>query len=302
MRQALVTGGAGFLGSHIADTLTARGWDVTILDRQRSPHLQAGQTMVVGDILDERVLAAAAAGCEAVFHLAGLADLNKASTRPIETATANVVGTLNVLDAARKAGAKRFVFASTVYVYSRAGGFYRCSKQACEEYIDEYRRQFGLEYTILRFGSLYGPRADEANGVYRLLLHAARGERIRHVGTPGDTREYVHVEDAARLSVDALAPEYANQHLVVTGHHPMTLDQLFTMFSEIVGRKLDVEYVEPPEGPFDAHYRVTPYAFNPRVGRKLTSNCYVDMGQGLLQILEQLHGEGHIGSAQGEST
>ena len=300
MRQALVTGGSGFLGSHIADTLSSRGWDVTILDRERSPYLQAGQTMVVGDILDPRAVAAAATGCEAVFHLAGFADLNRASTRPVETATANLVGTLNVLEAARNAAAKRFVFASTVYVYSRAGGFYRCSKQACEEYIDEYRRQFGLNYTILRFGSLYGPRADEANGVYRLLLTAARGELIRHVGTPGDTREYVHVEDAARLSVDALAPEPANQHLVITGHHPMTLDHLFTMFSEILGRKLEIEYVDPPEGLFDAHYRITPYAFNPRAGRKLTSSCYVDMGQGLLQILEQLHGEGRIDGTHGE--
>jgi UDP-glucose 4-epimerase len=291
MRQALVTGGAGFLGSHIADTLTVRGWNVTILDRRRSPYLQAGQTMVVGDILDARALAAAAAGCEVVFHLAGLADLNEARTRPVDTATANIIGTLAVLEAARAAGAGRFVFASSVYVYSRAGGFYRCSKQACEEYVDEYRRQFGLEYTILRYGSLYGPRADAANGVYRLLASAARGERIRHVGTPGDTREYVHVEDAARLSVDALAPEFANQHLTITGHHPMTLADLFTMFSEILGRPLDVEYVDPPEGRFDAHYRVTPYAFNPRVGRKLTSTCYVDMGQGLLQMLEQLHGE-----------
>jgi len=291
MSHALVTGGAGFLGSHIADTLTARGWDVTILDRRDSPYLQAGQTMVVGDILDERALTAAIAGCEVVFHLAGFADLNEARLRPLDTATANVVGTLAVLEAARQAGAKRFVFASTVYVYSRAGGFYRCSKQACEEYIDEYHRQFGLDYTILRFGSLYGPRADESNGVYRLLREAAHGQPIRHVGTAGDTREYVHVEDAARLSADALAPEFANQHLVITGHHPMTLGDLFTMFSEILGRKLDVEYVDPPEGRYDTHYRVTPYAFNPRLGRKLTSNVYVDMGQGLLQMLEQLHGE-----------
>jgi len=252
--------------------------------------------MVVGDISDPRALAAAAAGCDAVFHLAGFADLNEARTRPVETATTNLVGTLNVLEAARNAGVQRFVFASTVYVYSRAGGFYRCSKQACEEYIDEYQRQFGLDYTILRFGSLYGPRADEANGVHRLLLHAARGERIRHVGTPGDTREYVHVEDAARLSADALAPEFANQHLVITGQHAMTLENLFTMFSEILGRSLDVEYVDPPEGRYDAHYRVTPYAFNPRVGRKLTSTCYVDMGQGLLQMLEQLHGDGRLGA------
>ena len=249
MSQALVTGGSGFLGSHIADTLTARGCDVTVLDRRHSPYLRPGQTMVVGDILDERALAAAASGCETVFHLAGFADLNEARTRPVDTATANLVGTLNVLEAARKAGAKRFVFASTVYVYSRAGGFYRCSKQACEEYIDEYRRPFGLDYTILRYGSLYGPRAGESNGVYRLLRHAVRGQRISHLGTPGDTREYIHVEDAARLSVDALAAEFANQHLIITGHHPMTLGDLFTMFSEILGRALDIEFVKAPVGP-----------------------------------------------------
>jgi UDP-glucose 4-epimerase len=80
----------------------------------------------------------------------------------------------------------------------------------------------------------------------------------------------------------------------LTGNHPMRLHDLFTMFSEILGRDIEVEYISPPEGHTDSHYRVTPYAFNPRVGRKLTDNYYVDMGQGLLQMLDQIYEEGHI--------
>ncbi len=287
MSRALVTGGAGFLGSYVADALTAEGHDVVVFDRVESPHLSAGQEMVVGDVRDGEALAAAAAGCRSLFHLAAASDLDKTAGEPVETAEVNVVGTVHALEAARRAEVDRFVLASTVYVYSRAGGFYRCSKQACEAYVEEYQRRFGVAFTILRYGSLYGPRADASNGVHRLLAQAYRDGRVRHAGRPDDARDYIHVEDAARLSVRALDDAYANQHLTLSGHHPLRARDLFTMFSEILGRELEIDYVEPG----DEHYRVTPYAFSPRVGRKLTTDCFVDMGQGLLQILEELRAE-----------
>jgi UDP-glucose 4-epimerase len=289
MTKVLVTGGAGFLGSHVADALTAQGFEVVIFDWKPSLYLRPEQTMIVGDILDRVAVERAIVGCETVYHLAALADLNEARTRPVEAAQLNILGTINLLEAARQAKVRRFLFASTIYVYSREGGFYRASKQACETYIEEYQRQFDLEYTILRYGSLYGPRADEHNGVYRLLMQAVNTGHIQHVGTPDDAREYVHVEDAARLSVDVLADVYANQNIIITGQHPIRLHDLFMMFSEILGRKIDVEYVTPGSGSRDGHYQITPYAFTPRVGHKLTSNYYVDMGQGLLQILEESH-------------
>ncbi|MFQ5349933.1 MAG: NAD-dependent epimerase/dehydratase family protein [Thermoanaerobaculia bacterium] len=290
MARALVTGGAGFLGSHIADALSERGFAVSVFDRSESEHLRSGQRMVTGDLLDAEALSAAAAGCDCLFHLAALSDLEEASSDPVAATRHNVLGTVQALEAARRAGVKRFLFASTVYVYSRAGGFYRCSKQAGEAYVEEYGRQFDVGYTILRYGSLYGPRATEANGVYRLLRQALEGGSIRHIGHPDDSREYVHVEDAALLSVDALGEEFENQRLVITGHYPMRLRDLFTMFSEILGRQIEVDYEEPAEGLADTHYRVTPYAFSPRVGRKLTANSYVDMGQGILQMLEEMQG------------
>jgi UDP-glucose 4-epimerase len=244
--------------------------------------------MVIGDLLDGDALENAMEGMDHVFHLAGFADLNRARNRPLETAQLNVIGTVRCLEAALAAGVERLVFSSSVYVYSREGGFYRCSKQACEAYIEEFQRQFGLDYTILRFGSLYGPRADESNGVYRLLRQAALSGQVRHTGTADDVREYIHVQDAARLGTDATSPAFRNQHLIITGHHPMRVKDLFTMFSEILGRELDVRYLDPPQHGRDGHYRVTPYAYTPRVGLKLTSNCYVDMGQGILQILDEM--------------
>ena len=291
MRKAVVTGGSGFLGSHIGDELSDRGYKVTLLDQQPSQWIRDDQEMVVADILEADHLQTAFAGSHCVYHLAGFSDLNAARTEPMATARLNIEGTINVLEACRRAGVERFLFASTIYVYSREGGFYRCSKQACEEYIEEFGRVYDIEYTILRYGSLYGPRSDERNGVYRLLLQAMKGGGIRHYGSPSDMREYIHVEDAARLSVDALGPQFVDQHLVLTGQHPMRIRDLFVMFSEILGTEVQVEY-QAIEGHLDGHYGVTPYSFQPRVGRKLTTNLSVDMGQGILQILEELYGRG----------
>lgn len=293
MTRAVVTGGSGFLGSHIADALTERGVEVVVLDRRPSPWLRESQRMEVADLLDRAALDRALAGADVVFHLAALADLEGAHEAALATAESNVLGTVRALEAARSAGVSRFVLASTVYVYSRAGGFYRVSKQACEAYVEEYQRQHGLAYTILRYGSLYGPRSDESNGVYRLLRQAAREGKVRLVGHPEDVREYVHVEDAARLSVDALSGEFVNQHLTITGPHPTRLRDLLTMFSEILGREVRTEWVPPRPGGDDVHYRVTPYSYTPRLGRKLTASCFVDMGQGLLQLLDVLHAEEH---------
>jgi UDP-glucose 4-epimerase len=290
MSRLVVTGGSGFLGSHLVDALVDQGHEVTVFDRTASRWLPKPARMVVGDLADVGALASVVAGADAVYHLAGFADLNAARTRPLDTVETNIVGTINLLEAMRSHRVTRLMFASTVYVYSREGGFYRCSKQACETYIEEYARAFGLRYTVLRYGSLYGPRADRSNGVYRLLATAMQEGRLAHVGAADDIREYIHVEDAARLSIEALAPAYENQHILLTGPAPTRMGDLFTMFQEILGRQIAVDY-RPSEGPGSGHYAVTPYAYTPKPGRKLVTAHYVDMGQGLLRMVEEIHRE-----------
>lgn len=286
----MVTGGAGFLGSHIADALTDAGHEVFIMDLVSSPFLRAEQKMVVGSILDSNFLQTffSTTKVDAVYHLAALADLNEAKTKPIQTVQVNILGTVNLLEACVTHRVGRFIFGSSVYVYSQHGGFYRCSKQACENYIEEYGKKLGLEFTILRFGSLYGTRTNETNGVYRLLKKVMQDEEIVYQGTESDKREYIHVEDAARLSVLAMQKEYANKHLTLTGNDRLTIDELFRMFGEILNKEVRVKYDATNSS---GHYAITPYTFTPKLGKKLVSNEYVDMGQGLIQVMEMIHNQ-----------
>ena len=154
MAKVLVTGGAGFVGSHVADELTRVGHEVRIMDRRPSPYRHPDQEEVLGSTTDPAQAAAALEGCELIYHFAGLADLDDARSRPLDTVTENVLGTVTMLEAARKAGVSRFVHASTIYVYSERGGFYRCSKQAAESYTEEFQRRYGMDFTILRYGTL----------------------------------------------------------------------------------------------------------------------------------------------------
>lgn len=281
--RVCVIGGSGFLGSHVADQLSASGNEVLIYDRKPSPWLQSSQVMQVGDLLAFDSLQEAVKGCDVVYNFAALSDLNDALDKPLETVNINVLGNVNVLEACRQQGVKRFVYASTVYVYSREGGFYRCSKQASEHYVEEYQQVFGQEYTILRYGSLYGPRADESNGLYRIVKRALETGILRYEGSPDNLREYIHVEDAARASVAILNDEFRNQSVVLTGREPMRVLDLLEMLAEILGLKNPVEFI-PGEQP--GHYVRTPYAYQPKLGRKYAPPIHVDLGQGLLQLID----------------
>ncbi len=284
-KQSIVFGGSGFLGSHVADVLSERGHNVTIFDVKESPYLKPNQKMIKGDIQDYDQVREAMKGKEVVYHFAGLADLDTATTRPLETVSQNVMGTVHLLDAAKEEGVERFVFASTIYVYSALGGFYRCSKQAGELYIEEYQKRYGLDFTILRFGTLYGPRADVRNSICHFLQSGLDSGKITFSGSEEDTREYINVRDASKLSVDILSEEFKNGHIIITGHYPMKAKDVFKMINEILGNKVLVEYQNTKN---DTHYEMTPYSFTPKIGNKLVSNCYVDMGQGLLECLYEI--------------
>ncbi len=286
-KKVLVTGGSGFLGSHIADALSDNGYQVTVFDVVESPYLREDQEFILGDIRDADALKEQLRGFDYVYHLAALADLNAAKTRPLDTVAINIQGTVNLLDAARVNNIKRFVFGSTVYVYSREGGFYRCSKQACENYVEEFYNRYGLEYTILRYGSLYGPRTDMANGVYRLLKMYMDNDHMEHSGRSSDKRDYIHAYDAARLSASILDDSYINKNLVLTGNDKLEVAELFKMFGEILGRSSEVRFLGD-EGKGNGHYNLTPYAYTPKLGSKLVSNEYVDMGQGIIQVIEEI--------------
>lgn len=282
---AIVFGGAGFLGSHVADQLSESGYLVRIFDRVVSPWLRDGQEMIVGDLLDVQAIEQVIKDADVVYNFAAVADLNDAINQPLETIKINVLGNTYLLEACRKYNVKRFVYASTVYVNSREGSFYKISKQASEQMVEEYQLNYGLDYTILRYGSIYGPRSDGHNGLYRIVSEAIKSGVVRYEGHPESLREYVHAEDVARASVVALGDDFKNQNIVLTGHEGMRVYDMLMMLAEIMGMNDKVEFIESQ---YKGHYVRTPYAYQPKIGRKYVPPMHVDLGQGLVQLIEEV--------------
>lgn len=273
------------MGSHVADQLTSQGFQVRLFDCMPSKWLQEQQVMILGDILDVESVNNAVKGSDFVYNFAAVADLNDAIDQPLKTLKVNALGNVNILEACKKFSVKRFLYASTVYVNSREGSFYRISKQTSEQMVEEYRARYGLDYTIIRYGSIYGPRSDDHNGLYRIVRDALRNGVVRYEGHPESLREYIHVDDVARASVAALGEDFKNQHVVLTGHESMRVSDMLKMLSEILDFGDEVEFVEAS---YKGHYVRTPYAYQPSLGRKYVPPMHVDLGQGLVQLIEEV--------------
>jgi UDP-glucose 4-epimerase len=272
MRVA-VTGGCGFIGSHVVDRLVAAGHDVVVIDvggRWRNPAARH----VPADLFDDAALAAATDGAQAIFHLAGAADVNEVAADPAAAIRLNVEGTARVLDAARRGGADRVLLASTVWVYgasvregerteaapidlSRAGHVYVSTKLAAEMLAHSYLQMYGQHFTILRYGIPYGPRMREALVIARFVQAARAGQRITIAGTGDQQRNYVYVEDLADAHVRALVPAAADQTLALEGGEPVSVREIADTVCRLV-RPVPVEHV--PARPAD--YQAIPVSGN----------------------------------------
>ena len=288
--KAIVFGGSGFLGSHVADCLTDKGFEVVVFDIVRSPYLRDDQSMVVGDILDFDRVEEALRGCDYVYNFAGIADIGVACQKPLKAIEINVLGNTNILDACKIHKVKRFIFASSIYVYSDLAPFYRSSKQACELIIEDYQKTFGLDYTILRYGSLYGIRGNEFNFIYKIIKQAIEERKITRKGDGEEIRDYINVLDAARCSIEILSEEFKNQYVMITGTQSTKVKDLLIMIKEIFHGDIDIEYVP---GDNEGHYEITPYSFRPRVAKKFVSNYYYDLGQGILDVIYEVYSKSH---------
>lgn len=289
MDKVVVFGGAGFLGSHTADALTENGYAVTIFDNVESRWLRSDQEMVIGDILDQEMVRKVVQGARYLYHYAGVADISEAKEDPFNTLNLNVMGASIVTQAAVEAGVDRLVYASTLYVYSSQGSFYRASKQAAETIIEAYCDNYDLDYTFIRYGSLYGPRAQSWNGLRKYVEQVISEGRIVYSGSGREKREYIHVTDAARLSVDILDEKHANRAITVTGHQELSSSELIDMIFEIAGIKKEVVYSS--ENLKSEHYEMTPYRYTPKMAKKLIPEEFTDIGQGILELVEEISGE-----------
>ncbi|MCP1482492.1 UDP-glucose 4-epimerase [Pseudomonas chlororaphis] len=263
----LITGGAGFIGSHLTDALLAKGYSVRILDDLSTgrpgnlPLDNPRVELIEGDVADAALVARAMSGCRAVAHLAAVASVQASVDDPVRTHQSNFIGTLNVCEAMRQAGVKRVLFASSAAVYGNNGEGesidedtpkapltpYASDKLASEYYFDFYRRQHGLEPAIFRFFNIFGPRQDPSSpysGVISIFCERAqKGLPITVFGDGEQTRDFMYVEDLVDVLVQSLETPQLEVGAVNVGlNQATTLKQLLEVLGEVVGQLPPISY------------------------------------------------------------
>jgi UDP-glucose 4-epimerase len=260
--RVLITGGAGFIGSHVVDRLLDDGHEARVFDVLDSTDRRERCETVVGDLLDPSSIRAAAEGCDTIIHLAAAADVGLVAKDPSGSESLNARGTLNVLEAARATGA-RVIYASTIWVYSDVvadevdedtplalpSHLYTATKLAGEMYCHSYEKLYEVESTILRFGIPYGPRARPAAVLPIFVNKALAGEALTIAGDGKQTRRFVYVEDLADGVVKALAPEAAGRIYNLVGEEDTTVSGIAEAVRAAVG-DVEITYTEGRAGDF----------------------------------------------------
>jgi UDP-glucose 4-epimerase len=308
--RVLVTGGSGFIGSHVVDKLAARGYEPVIYDLRPSPwHEHGSVDTVLGSITDREALERALHSCDAVAHLAAVADVNDVHASPEDAERTNARGTVAVLEACRRAGVKRIVYASTIWVYSDCGGeevdeetllpapshLYTSTKLAGELYCKAYQELYGIDYTILRFGIPYGPRAREAAVIPAFVNRALRGEPLTLAGDGRQSRRFVYVEDLAdgvALGLDEIA---TNRVYNLASDENVTIRQIAETVQSLVG---DVEIVHTPARPGDFGGKVVS---SERARRELGWTAATPFSEGVRRYVEWRREQAALAAAREEA-
>jgi UDP-glucose 4-epimerase len=289
-----VTGGSGFIGSHVVDALLGAGHAVRVLDRR--PPEQENVDWIDVDVLEQDALTDALKGTGPVFHLAAMADVNDVVAQPADSVAVTALGAARVLEAARRADAGRVILASTVWVYAATGGdvvdedtpfdltaprhIYASSKLAAEMFCADYANLYGRPYTVLRYGVPFGPRMRSDLVIASFMERALRGEPLRIDGDGAQERAFVYVEDLAAAHVLALAPTAQNRTYNLEANEPISIRRLAETIGALVG---DVEVTFGPPRPGD--YRATRVS-SERARRELGWQPQFDLEAGLRRTLD----------------
>jgi len=265
MARLSITGGSGFIGSHVVDALLAEGHQVRVIDN-RAPHRPDADWMPV-DIMDQATLTQALRGSDAVYHLAAMADVNDVFADPVGSMALNTLGTIKVLEAARQADAGRVILASTVWVYAATTGqevdettcfqpesdrhLYVSTKIAAEMICRDYATLYKRPYTVLRYGIPYGPRMRDNLVIAAFIRRALEREPLKIDGDGRQERSFVYIEDLARAHLLALAPAAENRTYNLEGALPVSIREIAETVKALAGN-ITVEYGPSRPGDFAA--------------------------------------------------
>jgi UDP-glucose 4-epimerase len=265
MAKVVVTGGSGFIGSHVVDALVDAGHQVTVVDHRVRPHREDVGFQDI-DLMDLSSILAAVRGTEHIFHLAAVSNVNYAYNYPVYTTALNVLGTTHVLEAARLNGVQRVYLASTVWVYNGtpngepldesvpfylngAGHIYTSSKMACEMICHNYYQLYNVPFTVLRLGIPYGPRMREELLIPTFIKKALTGQPLTVAGEGNQFRKFIYVRELAEAHILAMKKVAENQTYNFEGSRKIAVIEVANRIREVIGNHVKIEFV--PERPGD---------------------------------------------------
>ena len=269
MALFVVTGGAGFIGSHLSEALIARGDTVRVVDSLITGHkknVREGAEFVQGDLADLDFAKQAIAGADYVLHQAAIPSVPRSVADPVTSNRANIDATLNVLVAARDAKVKRLVYAASSSAYGNAAALpkredmgtdplspYALQKLVGEQYLKQFTSLYGLETVSIRYFNVFGPRQDPGSpysGVISLFItHLLAGKGPKIYGDGGQTRDFTYVGNVVDGVLKAtVAPGASGEVINVATGGRISLNELFTTLRDIIGAKVEPEYLPERAG------------------------------------------------------
>ena len=260
-----VIGGSGFIGSHVADKLIEAGHDVTIFDIMKPQRDDVRHIYI--DITDlSKTTVALTGNYDAVYLLAAMADVNDVYKNPVEAGEVNIMAVAHILEAARRSEIPRVILASTVWVYEmaketnitedtpllpgKANHVYTASKLAAELYCHSYHKLYNQQFTILRYGVPYGPRARGGTVIAAFVKRALNSEPLTILGDGSQYRNFIYVEDLALGNVAALKEIAKNQTYNLEGIRPVTIKEVAETVKKLLGN-VAIEYKEARAGDYE---------------------------------------------------
>jgi len=259
-----VTGGSGFIGSHVVDKLKEKGYDVSVIDTKK-PHRDDVEWQDV-DITQTERFQSVLKGTDFLFHLAAVSNVNVAYEDPVGTVKLNSLATVNMLEAARRFDIKRVIFASTVWVYGSArdeqvyedtpfympgpGHIYTSTKIASEMFLNDYAKLYNTPFTVLRYGVPYGPRARAGTIIPIFIKKALNNEALTIFGDGEQYRYFLYVEDLAEGNMLAMNDIAKNKIYNLDGKEKISVKKVAETIKELLNGNVEIVYEEARPGDF----------------------------------------------------